>query len=109
MLNYDELDAFVQPNSIAVIGASERPGSWGAYIMQGILSRDYNGKVYPINPSAKRIFGVPAFKDIREIDKSVELAILAVPAESVEQVVIACGQKGVKGLIMITAGFANTS
>ena len=53
------LDVFLNPGSVAVIGASERPGSWGSFIMGGLLSRSYSGKIYPVNPRADQVFGIP--------------------------------------------------
>ena len=94
---------------MAVIGASEKPGSWGSFIMTGLTSVDYKGQVFPVNPHAHHIFNLPAYKDIREIAEPIDLAVLAVPEASLESAVIACGQKAVKGLTLITAGFAETS
>jgi acyl-CoA synthetase (NDP forming) len=103
------LDVFVNPCSVAVIGASETPGSWGSFIMTGLTSVDYHGRIFPVNPHAHRIFNLPAYKDVRDIAEPVDLAVLAVPAASLESAIVACGQKEVKGLTVITAGFAETS
>ena len=103
------LDVFLSPGSVAVIGASERPGSWGSFIMGGLLSRSYSGKIYPVNPRADQVFGITAFKDIREINKSIDLAVCAIPEKFLEETIKACGQKGVKGITIITAGFGETS
>ena len=103
------LDVFLNPGSVAVIGASERPGSWGSFIMGGLLSRSYSGKIYPVNPRADQVFGIPAFKDIREINESIDLAVCAIPEKFLEETIKACGQKGVKGITIITAGFGETS
>ncbi len=91
------LDVFLNPGSVAVIGASERPGSWGSFIMGGLLSRSYSGKIYPINPRTDQIFGIPTFKNIREIKESIDLAVCAIPEKFLEETIKACGQKGVKG------------
>jgi acyl-CoA synthetase (NDP forming) len=109
MKNSMGLDVFINPRSVAVIGASEKPGSWGSFIMTGLTSVDYHGKIFPVNPHAHHIFNLPAYKDIRDIEEPVDLAVLAVPAASLESAVIACGQKEVKGITLITAGFAETS
>jgi acyl-CoA synthetase (NDP forming) len=103
------LDVFVKPRSVAVIGASEKPGSWGSFIMTGLTSVNYPGGIYPVNPHADNIFNLPAFRDIREIPDAIDLAVLAVPSENLEPLVTACGEKGVKGITLITAGFAETS
>jgi acyl-CoA synthetase (NDP forming) len=103
------LDVFLNPKSVAVIGATERPGSWGSYIMQGLLSRRYPGKIFPINRNADRIFGIPAFRDVAEVDEPIDLAVLTIPEHSVEKTIEACGRKKIKGLTMVTAGFGETS
>jgi acyl-CoA synthetase (NDP forming) len=103
------LDVFLNPSSVAVIGATERPGSWGSFIMGGLLSRNYSGNIYPVNHQADGVFGIPAVKDVREIQAPVDLAVLAIPEQYVEKEIEACGQKQIKGITMITAGFAETS
>ena len=105
----DDLNIFFNPKAVAVIGATERPGSWGSTVMQNLLSLKYRGKVYPVNVHAERIFNLPAFKDVREIPGPVDLAILTIPAQSVEGAIKACGQKRVKGIVIVTSGFSETS
>jgi acyl-CoA synthetase (NDP forming) len=105
----NELDVFLNPKSVAVIGATERPGSWGSYIMQGLLSTRYPGKIFPINRHADHIYGIPTFRDVAEVDEPIDLAVLTIPEHSVEKAVEACGQKKVKGLTIITAGFGEIS
>jgi len=109
MEKQNPLEVFIDPKSVAVIGASERHGSWGSFIMTGLTSVNYHGRIFPVNPRGKPIFNLPAYKDVREIQAPVDLAVLAVPENSLEPAVIACGQKGVKGITVITAGFAETS
>ncbi len=105
----NDLDIFLNPKSVAVIGATERPGSWGSFIMQGLLSRPYHGKIYPINHHAGQIYGIPTFRDVAEVNEPIDLAVLTIPEHSVEKAVEACGRKGIKGLTIITAGFGETS
>ena len=104
-----DLNIFFTPRSVAVIGATERPGSWGSAMMGNLLSRKYDGKIYPVNKQAERIFDVPAFKDVRKIPGPVDLAILTIPEQSVEEIIEACGEKQVKGIVIVTAGFGETS
>ncbi|MEJ2724045.1 MAG: CoA-binding protein [Deltaproteobacteria bacterium] len=104
-----DLDIFLNPASVAVIGATERPGSWGSFIMQGLLSRNYPGEIYPINRHAKRVYGIPAFEDVRAIAPPVDLAILTIPEDSLEKAIADCGQKQIKGCVIVTAGFGETS
>ena len=104
-----DLNVFLNPQSVAVIGATERPGSWGSFIMGGLLSRNFSGKIYPVNRRADKVFEIPAFKNITDIPGPVDLAVFAIPENYVEDQIKACGQKQVKGITMITAGFAEVS
>ena len=92
-----ELDVFLQPRSVAVIGATERLGSWGSFIMEGLLSFPYPGKVYPVNQHSSTVYGIRAYPDVKSIPDSVELAVLTVPEASVERVVQDCCKKKSKG------------
>ena len=100
-----ELDVFLKPQSVTVIGATERPGSWGSFIMGGLLSRSYPGKIYPVNYQAKQVFGIRAYREVALLPESPDLAILTIPEKAVEQTVEECGRKGVKGISIITAGY----
>jgi acetyltransferase len=104
-----DIDVFLNPKSVAVIGASERPGSWGSFIMRGLVSAKFPGQIYPVNSRAGAVLGIPAFKSMAEIKDPVDLAVCAIPDKFVEETIAACGQKGVKGITIITAGFAETS
>jgi acyl-CoA synthetase (NDP forming) len=99
------LNAFLRPASVAIIGATDRPGSWGAFMMNGLFSSKYPGRIYPVNREARAVMGLPAFRDVRDIDGSVDLAILTIPDEYVEEAIRGCGEKGVHGVTIITAGF----
>jgi acyl-CoA synthetase (NDP forming) len=82
--------------------------SWGAFVMRGLCSTNFPGKIYPINRGSDRVFNLPAYQDIRDIPEPVDLAVIAIPAEHVAAAIEACGQKGVRGVTVITAGFAET-
>ncbi len=101
----EQLNVFLSPKSVAVIGATERPGSWGSFIMKGLLSRPYRGAIYPVNHQAATVFGLRAYKDVEQIPESPELAIVTIPEVSVEETIRECGRKGVRGISIITAGF----
>jgi acyl-CoA synthetase (NDP forming) len=103
------LEPFLEPQSVAVIGATERAGSWGSVMMEGLLGSKYQGRIYPVNRRAKTVYGIPAFPDVGSIPYSPELAILTIPEDSVEEVIHACGKKGVRGITIITAGFGEVS
>jgi len=99
------LDAFLKPQSVAVIGATERPGAWGSFIMEGLLSRNYPGRIYPINRNAGQVYGIPAYKDILDVNGAIDLAVLTIPAKFAEEAIDLCGRKGVRGVTIITADF----
>ncbi len=99
------LDVFIAPESVAVIGATERPGAWGSFIMTSLLIWKYPGKIYPVNRNAREVYGIPSFPDIESIKEPVDLAIMAIPKASVEETVETCGRKGCRGITIITAGF----
>ncbi|RJR30615.1 MAG: hypothetical protein C4576_33285 [Desulfobacteraceae bacterium] len=102
-------EIFLNPKSVAVVGATERPGAWGAFIMGGLRSLSYPGKIYPVNRQADQVFGIRAYKDLRDVEGPVDLAVLAIPEEFVEETIASCCQKKVKGITVITAGFGETS
>jgi acetyl coenzyme A synthetase (ADP forming)-like protein len=97
--------AFFSPSSVAVIGAAREPHKLGYSVLQNILQYGFQGKVYPINPTASEILKLPCYPRITEIPDTVELAIVVVPSVAVPQVINDCGQKGVRGAVVITAGF----
>lgn len=99
------LDYFFKPESIALIGASTNPEKLGFKILKNIIDGGYKGKVFPVNPKAEWILNHKCYKSISEIEDSVEIALIVVPSESVCNVAEECGKKGVKGLIVISAGF----
>ena len=103
-----ELDYIFKPRSVAVIGASRRKGSIGREILHKLLMYEFNGKVFPVNPKARVIHSIKSYSTILDVPDAVDLAIIIVPKESVKEVVRQCGEKGVKGLVVITAGFSET-
>jgi acetyltransferase len=99
------LDAVFRPRSIAVIGASRRPGTIGFEILHNLLEFRFTGPVYPVNPSAPSVHSIRAYPSIGDVPEAVDLAIVVVPRAGVPKVVEQCGRKGVKALVVITAGF----
>jgi acetyltransferase len=99
------LQSIFSPESVAVIGASTRPESVGRAVFGNILHYEYTGVVYPVNPKARSIMGVRAYASVLEIPDPVDLAVIIVPSAGVAQVLEECGRKGIKGAIVITAGF----
>jgi acetyltransferase len=101
-----ELRVFFHPASIAVIGASESPGKYGHEILKNLVEGGFPGALYPINPKSERILGLTCFRNVKDIPDSVDLAVLIIPARLVPQVIQDCGEKGVKGAIIISGGFS---
>jgi acetate---CoA ligase (ADP-forming) len=93
------------PTSVAVIGASRNPSSIGYRILHALHER-YRGKLFAINPKAKEIDSVPCFASVSDVPQNIDLAVISVPSELVLQVVDECAEKGVRALVVITAGFA---
>ncbi|MBF6284743.1 GNAT family N-acetyltransferase [Nocardia cyriacigeorgica] len=96
------------PRSIAVIGATPSAGRVGGAVLANLLSGAFQGPVFPVNPSRRSVRGVRAYATVREIPDEVDLAVVAVPAESIGSVLDDCMAKGVKGLVVLTAGFGET-
>lgn len=96
------------PRSVAVIGASRRRLTIGGEIFHRLLEGDFNGPVYPVNPNASVVQSVATYPSVEAIPGAVDLAVIVVPAASVVEVAEACARKGVKGLIVISAGFGET-
>lgn len=99
------MDPIFSPQSIAVIGASQTPGSVGQAVFNNILQGGYTGTVYPVNIKAHSVGGVRAYPSIRDLPEQADLAIIIVPAPAVPSVVEECGKSGVKGLVVVSAGF----
>lgn len=102
------LRAFLKPRSIAVIGASRREGTIGNKLFRNILHQGFNGVLYPVNPTAEVVASVKAYPSVLDIPGEVDLAVVIVPAETVHQVVEQCGRKGVRGVVVISAGFGES-
>src|SRR4051812_21452670 len=99
------LEAVLAPRSIAVIGASRSPATIGWQILDNLLRHGYTGAVYPVNPGAAAVHSIRAFASVEEIPDEVEMAVIVVPKQHVCAVAEACGRKGVKALVVISAGF----
>lgn len=99
------LNAILEPRSIAIIGASRRPNTIGYQILDNLLKHGFTGAVYPVNPNATSIHSIRAYPTISEVPDEVDLAIVVVPKQHVLEAAEACGEKGVKGIVVISAGF----
>lgn len=98
------LDSIFHPSSVAVIGASRDPTKVGYQLLSNLV-RGFKGRIYAVNPNVNEVLGVKSYPSISEIPDAIDLAVIAVPATVVPQVLEDCGVKGVKGAIVISAGF----
>ncbi|CAG0990423.1 acetate---CoA ligase (ADP-forming) subunit alpha [Methanosarcinales archaeon] len=99
------LSSIFEPESVAVIGASNNESKWGGRILKNLLS-GFQGKIYPVNPNENIIQGLDSYPSVLDIPGTVELGIIIVPYKYVLSIAEECGKKGVKGLIVISAGFS---
>jgi acetyl coenzyme A synthetase (ADP forming)-like protein len=93
------------PGSVAVIGASRQAGSIGAAVLHNLIANGYRGPLYPVNPAATEIEGIRAFPSVLAVPGDVDMAVITVPAAVVSKVARECAGKGVRGLVVISAGF----
>ncbi len=100
------LDIFFKPETVAIIGASKTVGKVGNVILSNLLESNFRGRVYPVNPNTESIYGRKVFASIKDVPEPVELAVLATRAEVVPQIMRECAEKGVKGVIIVSGGFA---
>ena len=100
-----QLDVFFRPKSVAVIGATETPGSVGRTVLSNLIASPFGGPVYPVNPKRPSVLGIKAYKSIADINDHVDLAVVVTPAPSVPEVINQCAEHKVPGAIVISAGF----
>ena len=100
-----KLERLFDPKSIAVIGASNKKGSVGFILIHNLIAAEYGGVIYPVNRGAKAIQGIHAFATVAQVPRKVDLAIVAVPAADVPDVVRECGEAGVGSCVIVSAGF----
>ncbi|MFY9906749.1 MAG: bifunctional acetate--CoA ligase family protein/GNAT family N-acetyltransferase [Terriglobales bacterium] len=99
------LEAMFAPASVAVIGATSNPGTVGRTILENLLSREFQGKVYAVNPKRPEVLGLKAYASIRDIADPVDLAVIATPAATVPQIIGECVDAHAKSAVVISAGF----
>jgi acetyltransferase len=99
------LDAIFSPENVAVIGASEKPGSVGRTLLWNLISNPFGGTVFPVNPNRNSVLGIQAHDRVSDIDQNVDLAVIATPAKTVPGIVRECAEAGVEGIVVVSAGF----
>src|ERR1700722_12688262 len=99
------LDAFFLPKSVAVVGASERPGTVGLTVLRNLVESEFCCKTYPVNPNHVELLGLKAYRTIADVPVKVDLVIVATPASTVPKIIGECVDAGVKSAVVISAGF----
>jgi acetyltransferase len=99
------LHAIFRPTSVAVIGATEKAGSVGRDVLRNLIASPFGGTVFPVNPNRRSVLGIKAYSSLAEIPDAVDLAVIVTPAASAPGLVAECAAKGVRGVIIISAGF----
>lgn len=104
-MSVKNLDYFFNPGRIAVIGACEDSSSMGHHIFRNLLGKGFRGSVYPVNPHVEAVQGVEAYKKITDIQREIDLAILAIPPDEIPGILDECGLKAVKGVMVLCFDF----
>jgi acetyltransferase len=99
------LDVFFSPKTVAVIGATENPGSVGRTLLWNLVTSPFGGTVYPVNPKRPSVLGIKAYPSIADIPEEVDLAVIVTPPPSIPGIIRDCGEHGVRGAVVISAGF----
>ena len=99
------LDPIFRPRSVAVIGATEKEGSVGRTVLWNLISSPFGGTVLPVNPKRPSVLGIKAYPSLAAIADPVDLAVIVTPAATAPGLMAECAAKGVKGVIIISAGF----
>jgi acetyltransferase len=99
------LDVFFSPKNVAVLGATENPGSVGRTLLWNIMTSPFGGTVYPVNPKRTSVLGMKAYPSVTAIPEEIDLAVIVTPPPSIPALIKECGENGVRGAIVISAGF----
>src|SRR5687767_7918440 len=99
------LRGFFSPRAVALIGATEKPGSVGRTILTNLISSPFGGTVYPVNPNRPSILGIQTHPNVASIPEQVDLAIIVTPAATIPGIIAECGEAGVPSAVVISAGF----
>ncbi len=99
------LTPFFEPKGVAIIGASANPRKLSYGILRNLVNSTYSGAVYPVNPNESEILSKPCFMDISQVPDPVDLAVMIIPAPATPEILIACGKRGIRGVVIISGGF----
>ncbi|MGC8733265.1 MAG: acetate--CoA ligase family protein, partial [Halothiobacillaceae bacterium] len=99
------LEQLFNPRGVALFGASEREGSVGAMVLANLIKAGFKGAIVPVNPKHKKVQGLHCHPDLSQVEHSIDLAIIATPAPTVPNILRQCGAAGLKGAVILSAGF----
>src|SRR5579863_2189323 len=103
-----QMNRIMKPDAVAVIGASAESGKIGNSVMKNLIDGGYQGEIYPIHPSASEILGKKAFKSVKDVPATIDVAVFAIPAKFVAHALTEVGEKKIPGAVLIPSGFAET-
>ncbi len=95
------------PRSVAIVGASERPGTAGRVLLENLLAEQFEGAVYPVNPKHTQVLGRACYHSLEEVSASVDLAVVATPAAAVPEIIAACARKGIRAALIVSDGLSS--
>ncbi len=102
------LDRLFSPKSIALIGATNKLNKWGGMILANVLTNQFDGQIYPVNPTSSEVLGLTAYGSVNDIPGEVDLACIVTPAVTVSKLIEDCGRKGIRTVLVITSDFSET-
>lgn len=103
-----KLDSIFNPQRIALIGVTTNPNSVGGKVLSNLVGAGFMGVVYPVNPATEAVLGIHCFPDITSLPHTPDLAVICTPATQVPGLVRECGEAGIRGMIIMSAGFKET-
>ncbi len=103
------LEGFFKPNAVAIVGASTKPGKLGYSVLSNVIESGFRGNIYPINPGATQIAGYKAYPSVLDLPEAPDLAVIVIPYNAVPAALRECGEKGIKSVVIISAGFREAS
>jgi acetyltransferase len=104
-MNIHKLEKIFDPHRIALIGVTINPNSVGGKVLTNLIAGGFRGVVYPINAESEAVMGVPCYPDLKSLPKVPDLAVICTAAEKVPQTVLECGEAGIRGIVILSAGF----
>src|SRR3954466_14465457 len=99
------LDPFFSPRNVAVIGATEAPGSVGRTLLRNLINTPFGGTVWPVNLKRPSVLGIKAYPSVKDVPAKVDLAVVVTPAPAVPAIIAECVEAGVRAAVVISAGF----